>query len=450
VLVPALAAWLAGASAAAGPREIYARYGGAVVAVTYYVETSFMHQLREVEGRDVGVLVSDKLIMLNGTVVTSSSTGAQPHSYRVHFQGGEVRPARYVGREEFANLAFLELDDGPPPSVRPLRFDADVRVGLGDEVYVLALLPENLEPMVRLGTGRIVARVEKPKPFLVTDLVVEDALGGPVFTASGKPLGVLSELGEAGPAFASGFGGAEGSYYGIILTTETLAPLVQNPPRKGEPRRAWLGITLQALTPDMAQYWGIPVEGGIVVNSVIRGSPAEVAGLREGDLVVEMNGMPIQVDQEDHVPIFVEQVGSSGVGTKLHLGLLRDGKPLAVEVVLTAAPKSRLEAEEYRSPEFELTVRELVFSDYRELDLDPGFKGVVVSKVEEGGWSGVGGLQAGDIIQKIDEHPITIPGDLKQVLQEAVRSEKRKLVFFVQRAGRTQFITVQPSWGGGS
>ena len=434
----------------ADAHDLYARYSGSIVAVTYYVETSFMHQVREVQGRDIGVLVADSLVMMNGAVVTSSSTGAQPHSFKVHFLGGEAQGARYVGRDEFANLAFLHLEKGAPAGIKPLRFDAHARPRIGDPIYGLALLPENLEPMVRIASGRIVAAVEKPKPFLVTDLPVEESLGAPVFTTGGKAIGILTELGGAGPSFASGFGDAEGGGYGIILTAETLDPLVRKPPRRGETRRAWMGITPQALTPDMAEYWGVSSSGGIIVDSVLPGSPADSAGLKEGDLLVEMNGRPIPVHLEDHVPIFIEQVGSAGVGAKMRLGVLRQGKPLTVEVTLAAAPKSRLEAEEYRSPEFELTVRELVFSDYRELDLSPNFKGVVVSKVEEGGWAGVGGLQAGDVIQRVDEQAITNPADMKKVLQDATQAEKRKLVFFVQRGGRTQFITVQPDWQGGS
>jgi serine protease Do len=432
--------------AEANPRKIYDRHSASVVAITYYVETHFMRQVREVEGREVGVLVGDDLVMLNGIVITSSSTGARPHTFRVHFQGGAVLPAAYIGRDEFANVAFLRVEGELPEEARPLEFDPRAKVRVGDEVYVLGLLPENLHPMVRISAGRIVAHVREPKSFLVTDLPPDEALGGPVFSASGKVLGVLSELGGAGPAFAAGFGGAEQGYYGIILTAHTLQPLIDDPPRRGEVRRAWLGITLQALTPDMSEYWGLTARSGIIVNSVIPGSPANAAGLQEGDLVVGINGGPIPVSQEDHVPIFVEQVGSSGVGSELQLDVIRDGAPLRLEVVLAAAPKSRLDAEQYNSPEFELTVRELVFSDYRAFDLDPGFVGVLVSRVKNGGWSGIGGLQPGDIIQRVDEQAIRAPEDLKRVLEAAIDNESRKLVFFVQRGRRTQFITVQPNW----
>ncbi|MFQ5599991.1 MAG: PDZ domain-containing protein [Candidatus Krumholzibacteriia bacterium] len=448
--VVVLVLWLLVADAHAGPRQVYERHRSSVVAVTYYVETHFMRQVREVEGRDVGVVVSDALVLVNGSVVTSSSTGAQPHGFHVHFDGGHEIAADYVGRDEFANVAFLRLDGELPAGVKPLQFRRQPRVRVGDEVFVLGLLPENLDPMVRLASGRIVARVEKPKPFLVTDLAAEDALGGPVFNSAGDVIGVLSEMGGAGPAFAAGFGGAEDGYYGLILDPATLRPLIESPPRKGKSKRAWLGITLQALTPDMADYWGIEAHGGIIVNSVIPGSPAAGAGLQEGDLVVGMNGRPIPVREEDHVPIFVEQVGSAGVGTNLHLDVIRAGQPLEVTLVLVAAPKSRLDAEQYHSPEFELTVRELVFTDYRAFDLEPDFRGVLVSRIEEGGWSSVGGLQMGDIIQKVDDRVVESPDDVRQVLEEAVETEKRKLVFFVQRFGRTQFVTVQPNWDGES
>jgi S1-C subfamily serine protease len=75
---------------------------------------------------------------------------------------------------------------------------------------------------------------------------------------------------------------------------------------------------------------------------------------------------------------------------------------------------------------------------------------VLVNRVEEGGWAGVGGLESGDLIQKVDDRGIGRPSDLRAVLEEAVTQRKRKLVFFVERAGRTQFITVQPNWNGQS
>lgn len=432
------------------PRSVFERYRSGVVAVNYYIETSFMREVREVSGRDVGVMVGEDLVLLNGSVLSSSSTGAQPHSFKVRFEGGEERQAKFVGRDEFANIAFLQLESAAPRGVRPVRFAKTPRLRVGDAVFVLSLLPENLEPMVRLFEGRVVARVEKPKPFVITDLPVEEALGAPVFTAKGEVAGVLTELGDAGPSFVSGFGGGQESGYGLVLEAATLAELVTSPPRHGENRRAWLGITLQALEPEMAEYWELPAAGGIIVNSVVEGSPAEAAGLQEGDIVLSLNGEPVSVRREEHVPLFVERIGSSGVGSRLELGFIRAGKRLETTVDLVAAPKSRLEAETFESHEFDLTVRELVFQDYRAFDLKPGFRGVLVTKVEEGGWAGVGGLESGDIIQKLDDTRIESPVELKDALQESIERRQRKLVFFVQRSGRTQFITVQPNWDGQS
>jgi serine protease Do len=299
--------------------------------------------------------------------------------------------------------------------------------------------------------GRVVAVVERPKPFALTDLSVEVALGGPVFTSGGKVIGVLSELGDAGPSFAAGFAAeSDARATGLILDGETIAKLVKQPPRTGETRRAWLGITLQALERDMAEYWHLDATSGIIVNSVVVGSPAAAAGLQAGDIILTMNGAPVPVSRDEHVPIFIEQVGSSAVGSSLRLGVMRDGERLEATVDLAAAPKTRLEAEKYENDEFEITVRELVFQDQRAYDLEPGFRGVVVTKVEEGGWAGVGGLSAGDLVQKVDDQTIASPTDLRRVLEDATRQRRRKLVFFVQRAGKTQFVTVQPHWEGQS
>jgi serine protease Do len=289
-------------------------------------------------------VVDDDLILINGSVVTASTTGAQPHSFKVRFGTGDEVLASFVGRDEFANIAFLRLEGPLPKGVEPIRFKAEPKLHIGDPMYVLGLLPENLEPMVRLFSGEVVAHVERPKDFYVTDLSVEQALGGPVFNAKGQVVGVLSELGDSGPSFASGFSGGEETGAGLIIDSDLLTRLIAQPPRKGEARRAWIGITLQALDRDKAEYWGLGNTTGIVVNSVVPGSPADEAGLREGDLVVSLNGAPIPVSQEEHVPIFVEQVGSSPVGSKLELGVIRQGKRFETRIGLVAAPKSRLDA----------------------------------------------------------------------------------------------------------
>ena len=236
----------------------------------------------------------------------------------------------------------------------------------------------------------------------------------------------------------------------MIVPASTLNPLIADPPRRGESNRAWLGITLQALTADMADYWELPERSGIIVNSVVPMSPAERAGLEEGDIIVSMDGEPIPVSQEEHVPIFVERVGSAGAGTELQFAVVREGSRINLAVTLDAAPKRRADAIIYRSPEFEFTVRELVFSDFRAFNLDPDFTGVLISKVSDGGWSGVGGLRPGDIIRRIDDEDVETPDAVKTALDSAVASQAKKLVFFVQRFGRTQFITVQPNWGGQS
>lgn len=446
LLLPILA--LLGSPAAQGkPADIFARHQSSVVAVTYYIETSIMREVREVAGRDLGVVVGPDLVLVNGAVVTASSTGAEPHSFRVHFAGGEDQAARLEGRDELANLAFLRLEGPLPASARPLRFGSQPRLRVGDPLYAMGLLPENLEPMLHLVQGALVAQVEHPKEFLLTDLPVDLALGSPVFTAGGEVAGILSELGLAGPAFASGYADDE-TRYGLVLDAHAVAQIIANPPQKGETRRSWLGITLQALDRDMAEYWGVPANGGIVVNSVVPGSPADRAGLQEGDLILSLNGESIPVTREEHVPVFVEQIGSRPVGSTLQLGIVRRQERFERQVELAAAPKSRLDALSYRSPEFEFTVRELVFQDYRSLDLRPEVKGALVSKVEEGGWAEVGGLDPGDVIQKVDERGIESPADIQAVLEDAVAQRRRKLVFFVLRAGRTQFITVQASWDG--
>src|SRR5262249_52507292 len=135
-----IAVALSASASRANPTDAFLQYQTGVVAVTYYVETNVMHEVREVGGRDVGVLVEPDLVVVNGAITTSSTTGAQPHDFKVHFFSGEERGAAFVGRDEFANLAFLRLIEKAPAGARPLQFGGKTPVlRVGDQVFTIGL-----------------------------------------------------------------------------------------------------------------------------------------------------------------------------------------------------------------------------------------------------------------------------------------------------------------------
>jgi serine protease Do len=227
--------------------------------------------------------------------------------------------------------------------------------------------------------------------------------------------------------------------------------LIKDPPKKGEMDRGWLGISLQALTTEMAHFWKIDAPGGIIVNDIVNNSPAYQGGLKVGDIVIGLNGSPIPVDKEESLPVFQRRIAEMGPGSKVDLLVLRNEDEntdtLNIDVTLAPAPKAPSDAEDYESEMLEMKVRNMVFSDYLRNKLDSAtFEGVVVSEIKSGGLADIGGLQIGDIIQRVEGTDIRKVGDFKAALESLEQSSPREVIFFVWRNNKTLFINVKTDW----
>jgi S1-C subfamily serine protease len=146
--------------------------------------------------------------------------------------------------------------------------------------------------------------------------------------------------------------------------------------------------------------------------------------------------------------LFQRKVSESKPGTTIRLGTFRERGSGYVDTVLTVqlekAPISARDAEEFKDERLEMTVRDLVFSDFVIRNLESGsVEGVVVSSLESGGLAVVGGLEMGDIIQRIGSSSVTSVSAFQQVVTESLASGSKELIFFVWRDGRTQFVNVR-------
>jgi serine protease Do len=236
-----------------------------------------------------------------------------------------------------------------------------------------------------------------------------------------------------------------------VISGDRLNKIINSPPTKGSTDRGWLGISLQALTKDIAGFWNIDAAGGIIVNEVVNNSPADKAGIKMGDIVTQINGQPIEVDREDKIAIFQRSIADLGPGASVGLSILRlingEQQPVSAAVTLGTSPLAATDAPEYVNEAFELTVRDLVFSDYMLFNVDEEtFQGVVVSELKPGGLAYVGGLTIGDVIQRIDNQDVTSIAEAQAVLEKIETEQPRELIFFVWRNNKTLFVNVKTDW----
>ncbi len=432
------------------------------VIIDMDIEISFGVHSSEQTDRYLGTIVTDSgLVMFDGSSVGSDvaafsgfSVSTEPTKVAVTTMDGKTYPGEYIGFDRFSGIGFLQIKaDGE--TFTPVQFRQDHTFRVGEWLGLNMLLPEFVTPPLAADVGMVSALVTSPERFALTVGFSSMQAASVLFDENLEAVGVLGVL--ANPSEPSESAAMMGSFGQMgmpllgVIGADRLATLIANPPKKGVSDRGWLGITLQALTKDMAEFWDLDVEGGIIINDVVGSSPAAEAGLEVSDIIIEVNGQPVAVDKEEKLPLFQRMISDLGPGASVELGVLRrsqtEADTLRMLVTLTETPIAAADAEELEVREFEFKVRNLVFADYMITNQDPDeFDGVVVADIEMGGVADISGLQIGDIIQRLGSTDIMSVEDLQTVMQSLKAERPREVILFVWRGGKTMFVNLKTNW----
>lgn len=442
-------------------QELYARIDPYLVAVEYKAEMTFLGQSDDIEGRVMGISVQPQgMIIFDGTSLgTGSHLGSdalgaprveKPRSVKITDYRGKSYDAEYIGVDPFSSIAFCRLPEADKEAIPAAEFK-DGNLSLGARVYIFWMLPKGYQPRFQMARTVITGLLSKPENYFLTGELNSDFITAPVVTPSGDLVGIITPVTQTeSPGAPFDMGNAFGIPVGI-MPVDHFIELLAKPPAPGEFQRGWLGISMQALDPEVAAFWDMDVPGGIVVSDVIPHSPAEKAGLLAGDFIIQVDGSPIEIKDEANLSVFQKMISELGTGADMHLTVARPGDgrvdTIQVQVHLGDLPTSPNDAPRYEDKNFDLTIRDLVFVDFNVRNLDPDeISGVVVDKQESGGWAAVGGLRPGDIIMKINDGMVTSVDEGKKILGDIEREKKAEAVFMVWRFNKTLFVNVKTHW----
>ena len=437
-----------------------------VVILKIKVEYSFGTQTNEREEQLLGTIITeDGLVIFDGGFLSEDnpyvpsggfSFRSTPTRIKVTTLAGVEFSAEYVGVDRFTSFGFVRVVDAGR-KFTPVRFVPTATFEVGRWLATFVLLPEFVEPRLSADIGMISSLVRAPESFPLTVGFSPMEFGGILFDEKLRPVGLLGEL--SNPTQREGardetldpYGGMEMPLLGVI-TAERLEKLIADPPRRGQTARSWLGITMQALTPDIAEFLKIASPGGILVNEIVPGSPAASCGLYVGDVIYTILGERVEVDREERLSAFQQRVSTLGVGTTVSLGVLRphdDGTLDTIETtaLLTAAPLAASDAAESEYAPFEMTVRDLVFSDYIGFNIEQNsLAGVVVTEISPGGLANISGLYPGDVINRVNDQAVSSTEEFAAQMAALETERPAEVVFFVWRFGQTMFIHVRTDW----
>lgn len=218
-----------------------------------------------------------------------------------------------------------------------------------------------------------------------------------------------------------------------------------DPPR--ELPKAWIGVATQPVLKQLSKQIGLPDEAtGFRITRVYPRTVAADSGLRQGDIIIALNDKPLTPRGMQDAGAFNRQVRQLAINGKAKLKVLRDKQPTDIEVSLERTRLTQEEALRDTNRDFELTVRELTFFDLDDNRWDEGTQGVMVVNAERAGWAGLAGVSDGDLIQKINNVPITDLASYRKAIEDVSKQQPERVAFFVLRGTRTQFKFAEPQW----
>jgi len=343
---------------------------------------------------------------------------------------GKVLPATVKGADPQTDLAVLKVDDSDLKAI-PLGRSSDLEVG----EWVLAIGNPFAEALAHTVTAGIVSAVGRSnlrladyEDFIQTDAAINPGnSGGALVNTRGQLVGINT-------AIISGSGGYQG--IGFAIPIDMARQIMDTLIDKGKVVRGWLGVSIQNVTPDMAKAGGFPTDKGVIVASVSDKGPASAAGLRQGDIILALDGHEV----EDTVDLR-NRVAASAPGTRVTLKVERDGSEREIDVTLGELPAQGAESSttaEGTEEGYGMTVRNLTPEIADQLGMS-GEKGVVIDQVDPGSPADAAGLQRGDVIQQVNRKRIA---SLSEFRSEIGRSSGAVLLL-VRRGDNTFYVTVR-------
>ncbi len=217
-----------------------------------------------------------------------------------------------------------------------------------------------------------------------------------------------------------------------------------DPPR--ELPKAWIGVATQPVLPRLAEHLGLERGGGFRITRIYPDSEAARAGLVVGDVILALGGEPLRPESLQDSALLARRVRGLDIDATVTLSVLRDTVTFEVPVMLERTRLTKEEARRHDDGDFEISVRELTFFDRDENRWDSEVRGVLVENVDPGGWAGLGGLRASDLVLRMHGMPIRGLKSFRGALKEIKHEQPDRVVVVVLRGVKTHFQYLEPDW----
>tara|TARA_A100001011_G_scaffold147501_1_gene155601 strand:+ start:277 stop:1689 length:1413 start_codon:yes stop_codon:yes gene_type:complete len=390
--------------------------------------------------RKASSLGSGFIINKSGVVITNNHVIANAEDIVVKVENKEYK-AKVIGSDPYADIAVLQIES--KEEFKPVEFGDSDKARVGDWVIAIG------NPFGLGGTvtsGIISARnrdinLTRYDDFIQTDASINQGnSGGPLFDLKGKVVGINTAIIAPGQAGSIGIG--------FAIPANAASNIIDQLIKYGETRRGWLGVRIQEVTKEIAEFEKLKKPKGALIASVGTDSPAAKAGLKAGDIILEFDGKDIETMRK-----LPKVVASTEVGKSVELKIWRNKKLIKKRLILgrlesseefkekkASTPKKNQEIE---IEDLKITVRDLNNIDIKDRNLKKNQKGVIILDISSR--SPIAGkLQNDDIIIEVQKKPVGSSSDLKKIVKD-IYLKKNKTLFLtiINTSNQRRYIGIK-------
>jgi serine protease Do len=383
-----------------------------------------------------GVIISpDGYILTNDHVVDGAV------QIKVMMNDRRVLSAKVIGVDKLNDLAVIKVNASNLPTI---AWGDSTKLEPGQTVLAFGSPFGYFRFSVTRGIVSAIGRgnpysndPRKPGDYIQTDAAINPGnSGGPLVDARGELVGINTFIITNSGSFAGA---------GFAIPSQIAHSTAEQLIAHGKIEHGYLGISINDVTPANAHFFNLDTATGAIVSQVTADSPAGSAGLKTGDVVRELNGEKIV-----NASALQVAVSEMSPGTKVTLGVVRNGKPMTVDVTVGQYHANSEEAENTSGGEQKgkigISVGDLTPDARQQANVPENVHGVIVNNVRQGSPADDAGIQPGDVIQEIDRQPVTSASQfVNQVHQDANSGD---VLLLVWSKGGSVFVTIHPEQSG--
>lgn len=384
-------------------------------------------RLQEPREHKSASLGSGVIVSRNGYILTNNHVVKNADTIKVLLSDKREFTGKIIGTDPQTDLSVIKIDAENLSTLELGDSDA-LKVG---ELVLAVGNPFGLNQTITMGivsaVGRANVGIADYEDFIQTDAAINPGnSGGALVNVKGELIGINT-------AIFSTTGGYQG--IGFAIPARMAKVVMDSLLLKGKVIRGWLGVSIQGITPELAKQFNLEKDYGNLVSDVVDGSPADKGGIMRGDVIIELNGLPV------NEPFNLRNmVAATPPGEEVEFKVIRNGEILVLPVTVAEIPgDDQKTSTEYKNALQGVSVQDLTPDLYRKLNLPDKIRGVVVTDIEQGS-NAESRLVPGDVILEINRRAISNLDDYESIVSQIKQDIDVLLLVF--RRGSTIFVPI--------